>query len=72
MHTNTKASKDKENNIEILPDGDLNDDNITYSHQTPEQILAWKSRVKPFRDKNLSEDTKMSLLSSTTPRRLVE
>ena len=61
VYTDTKASKDEENNIEILPDGDLNGNGITYSHQTPEQILAWKSRVKPFRDKNLSEDTKMSL-----------
>ena len=40
MHTDTKASKDEENNIEILPDGDLNDDNITYRLQIPEQILA--------------------------------
>ena len=72
MHTDTKASKDEENNIEILPDGDLNDDDFTYSLKTPEQNLAEKSFVKLFRDKNLSEDSKMSLLSSTTPRRLVE
>ena len=69
MHTDTKAFKDEENNLEILPNGDLNDDNFTYSLQTPEQIPAWKSQVKPFRDKNLSEDTKMSFLSSTTPQR---
>ena len=53
LHTEIKVSKAEQSNLETLPVDDFNDDDITYNHQTSEQILAWKFRVEPFRDKKL-------------------
>ena len=53
VHTEIKVSKTEESNLETLPVDDFNDDNITYNHQTFDQILALKFRVEPFQDKKL-------------------
>ena len=53
IHTEIKVSKTEESNLETLPVGDFNDNDITYNHQTSEQILAWKFCVESFRDKEL-------------------
>ena len=44
------VSKAEENNLEILPDGDFNDDNFDPNiHQFESHILTAKTRVTPLK-----------------------
>ena len=46
------VSKTEENNLEVLPDGDINNDDFDPNfHELKLQILTAKACVTPFRDK---------------------
>ena len=46
------VSKTEENNLEVVPDGDINNNNFDSNlHELKPQILTAKACVTPFRDK---------------------
>ena len=61
MHAVTMVSKSEENNLEVAFEEINSNDNLAYSLNLPEQILARKLRVTPLRDKTYQKTHQGSL-----------